>query len=182
MFHQNIKQLFKNFGFQLESCSGVDEFMQIAGKDKSLCWISEDDLRWYLPVAKSESYLSHYKADPHFSAAPQKIEKLPKDFVTVQFPFTLEHYENFIEMIEFIQSGFVDAFYMDGNYFVYPQIMIQDNSVLSDSRKNKTSDLQSYLEVLQESPDSVILMNQIGKIYVKMNDWERAATFFFRCL
>lgn len=177
MLFSNLEQLLRHFGFQWEKDENFDRFQRKAGTHKALVQIHSDHLEWSLPKDKRQAYMSNYKADPYFFTVPEKIAPSDDNLVTYSISMAWKDYDELIELVEFLQSGCVDAIYMEGSGYYYPDIIAEHNSVLNTS-SNQEDEIKEYIEALNRYPNNAILHNCIGKLYIQNGDFKRASSYF----
>lgn len=180
MVFDSLKQLVRHFGFQIEIQPKLDEFVKTVLAKKSYCIIEEDRLLWYIRKDQKDRYVSHYLTSPIFGAELQEASSEHDDMVLYQISNRILDYHHAIELVVFLQSGYVDAFWLDGFSFTYPSILSDHNPLTMSTQddKNLDQEILDFQKAFEEYPESAMLKNYLGKLFIEKGDVSKASENF----
>lgn len=169
--------LLKNFGFQMQSYPDFESFLDQAGESDTICQISSVAVEWHIMETHVPRYLEVFSK----MESVLKISELPLCFTgrkTFHVPIRVSTYSEFVQLVAFLNSGFVDAFFWDGLGFQFPRALARINSILYQQDEDYISRLSDLKNGLLQNPDSALLSNMIGKVLMEQNQTGEASKYF----
>ncbi|MBF0104343.1 MAG: hypothetical protein HQM16_03340 [Deltaproteobacteria bacterium] len=178
MLYLLFKKLLANFGFQLAMELNLASFITRIEPGRSFCVLKRDSVDWYLPTDAAEQYLTAYSASPYFQNPQNKMEAGTAGYDLYRFMVPFDEYEQILHIMYFLQSGFIESFFIENKSFIYPEILIREHSVFAPAQEATQPDVEAFIAELDKYPNMAILHNYIGKLYIEKGEIGKASTYF----
>ncbi|MCP5464786.1 MAG: tetratricopeptide repeat protein [Deltaproteobacteria bacterium] len=173
-----VAKILNHFGFQLKEQSREDFDQEVKGLSR-YCYFGESDgLVWYLKKGSEKAFIELYQNAPAFKANPKQAED--GDHITLSFAFEDPQYDDLLELVDFMQSGLIEAFYIQGVSYVFPQIVRElADPTIQNKNDDFRNDILNRLQGEQGSiKDNAIIQNYMGKLYNDLGQHQKAAQHF----
>ena len=175
---KKIINLLCHFGFQFKKSGDISEFFSDGNADKSLCVIHDSCLDWHVPLIKENKYTEAYSTNGFPWSCERVEENSLKNWAKYNISMRVMDYDHLLALVGFLQSGCVDAIFLDGETYFFPDVLVSKFSVAHENSEELHPDISDFISGLERNPESALLHNFVGKIYLANDDIEKAAHYF----